>query len=363
MTHRAKDRSGLVIRLVLVLISILGGVLVAELAVRVQGIGQDSTPVIVTSEGQKVPLGELVHYLRHSGEVDRFTWAGPRARMQANLVFRVVYDAPGWSLFNRKEELEYRTNALGFRDEPFPIEKPDGELRIMALGDSFTYGMGARLETTWAQVLEQRLRQERSSPVEVINAGFAAGSHYPPGYLDWLRSDGMAFEPDILILGFCLNDMSIDIPMLSYARVDPQPWLGGRSRLLNHFQRNVAQRKAASVSADFTDTVTRDDSTWRQTQAALVEMRDFLAERGCRFVVAVFPMLSQLGENYPYLGLHTMVNEVCAANAIEYVDLLPQVRGLDERTLWADRKDQHPNRLGHRLLAEGIFEYLRKRGL
>jgi len=88
-------------------------------------------------------------------------------------------------------------------------------------------------------------------------------------------------------------------------------------------------------------------------------MRDLLVARDIPFVVVVFPMLSELGEEYPYKKLHALVDGFFADHGIEYLDLLPRFRGLDETELWVHPTDQHPNAVASRMIAEGIFEYLR----
>ena len=63
---------------------------------------------------------------------------------------------------SRSEQLmgvEVRTNAHGFRDAEYPIEKPADEYRVMLLGDSLTLGWGARGDGIFAVGLEERLAQ------------------------------------------------------------------------------------------------------------------------------------------------------------------------------------------------------------
>ena len=52
-------------------------------------------------------------------------------------------------------------NSAGLRDDEIPREKPDGEFRILALGDSFTFALGVRLEDIWAQQLERILKERQ----------------------------------------------------------------------------------------------------------------------------------------------------------------------------------------------------------
>jgi lysophospholipase L1-like esterase len=341
--------------------SLVVSVLLAEGVVRWLDPGHYAGGRFLTADGREVPLTEIAHFLRFSGEYDRNP-GGPRSRMAAHWNVRAQYDRPRWDYFDDRDCISLTTNSLGFRDLELGVAKPAGELRVLALGDSFTYGQGVQLEDTWVQVLERLLRQARGSPVEVINAGFAAGGHSPPGYVGWLRSDGLQFEPDAVIVGFCLNDMSSDVPLLAYPKAEPAPLLGGASKLLSLIQRELEQRRLRAQRRDFTDVVRKDPAAWEETKAALLEMRDLLRERGVRVAVAVMPMMSQLGENYPYLGLHEMVDDFCRAHDIACVDLLPRLRGMAEEDLWVHPTDQHPNHVAHRKIAEGVCELVLAQG-
>src|SRR6185436_4496340 len=76
--------------------------------------------------------------------------------------------APGFRgrITNQAEfDTEVETNREGLRG-PEVGPKPAGGLRILAIGDSFTFGVGARQEETWPARLERRMRN-----VQVLNAG------------------------------------------------------------------------------------------------------------------------------------------------------------------------------------------------
>ena len=69
------------------------------------------------------------------------------------------------------------TSSLGFRDREMAVDKPSGVFRILALGDSFTFGVGVEGNQAYPKVLETLLNRSGGlgRRVEVINAGFASG--------------------------------------------------------------------------------------------------------------------------------------------------------------------------------------------
>jgi lysophospholipase L1-like esterase len=103
-----------------------------------------------------------------------------------------------------------RINSLGFRDRrEYAFEKPPHTVRILALGDSVTFGHGTLDDTTYPYLLEQRLRGWRPDlNWEVWNLGV-------PGYntrqeLTYLREIAPRAQPDVVVVGFYLNDFTGD---------------------------------------------------------------------------------------------------------------------------------------------------------
>src|SRR5438132_1949211 len=63
-----------------------------------------------------------------------------------------------------------RINERGFRDGPY-AEALSSDLRILALGDSFTLGLGVDAMDPWPEQLELLLRRDFGSRASVVNAG------------------------------------------------------------------------------------------------------------------------------------------------------------------------------------------------
>jgi hypothetical protein len=87
-------------------------------------------------------------------------------------------------------------NALGFRDREFPVAKGQA-YRILAIGDSYTYGWGVADDEPWPKVLERDLR--RLDPrVEVANLGAPGAS--PTQYAETAERAIPLLRPDLVIV-------------------------------------------------------------------------------------------------------------------------------------------------------------------
>lgn len=89
-------------------------------------------------------------------------------------------------------------------DHEIPIRKPAGEIRILFLGDSCTYGYGVAHNVTFTEVCESVLESRLKSPVECINAGVPGYSLFQGSR--YLVTKGLSYEPDLVVLNFGWND-------------------------------------------------------------------------------------------------------------------------------------------------------------
>jgi lysophospholipase L1-like esterase len=108
--------------------------------------------------------------------------------------------APGFHgrISNQAEfDTAVATNREGLRG---PEIGPKSGLRILALGDSFTFGVGAQQDETWPARLEQILR------AQVLNAG--APGFGVPDAVAWYERYGVGLDPDMVVLAvFLANDL------------------------------------------------------------------------------------------------------------------------------------------------------------
>lgn len=103
---------------------------------------------------------------------------------------------------------EYRfaatISAQGLRNEMVKIPKPKDEIRILAIGDSFTFGQGVETEDTWQKILEERLK-EKNLNVAIINAGVPGIDLRDDRLVCWAYKD--RFDIDAIILGISNDDL------------------------------------------------------------------------------------------------------------------------------------------------------------
>jgi hypothetical protein len=101
-------------------------------------------------------------------------------------------------------DIPVRINARGFRGDDVAAEPTRGVPRILMLGDSITWGDYVRDEETYVRQTANVLESALGYRVEVVNAG--VGDTGSQEQIDILEESGLQVHPDIVVLGFYLND-------------------------------------------------------------------------------------------------------------------------------------------------------------
>jgi len=117
------------------------------------------------------------------------------------------YDADlGWThrpnirIANYRPGVTFSTDAQGFRaHEEYGAPVPDGKLRIISLGDSFTMGAGVGDDQTFPARL-----QARCPGVQTVNMG-QGGYGLDQAYL-WYKRDGIALDANVLLFAIIAQD-------------------------------------------------------------------------------------------------------------------------------------------------------------
>lgn len=101
---------------------------------------------------------------------------------------------------------EVVNNRFGFREREFVTPKPPHVYRIMVIGDSLTWGTGLSEEERYSNRLEALLSSKYpDKEIEVLN--FGAGGAQTVHERNILMSYNDVVQPNIIIVGFCLNDL------------------------------------------------------------------------------------------------------------------------------------------------------------
>jgi hypothetical protein len=256
-------------------------------------------------------------------------------------------------------------NSRGYRDLERAVPKPAGVRRAVCLGDSFTWGTGVLFDDTWPQRIERLLSRERGERWEAVNLGEEGLNTVQEAAK--LASEGMAYEPDVVVLAYVLND-SEDGSAAEARRVSD--WVaerresaaGSRSLLdRSALVRLVRGRWFATAEnrrriSGFHSMYAEGDPGWVAGRQGLRAMAGSCKERGVPLVVAIFPLLgNDLDDRYPFTAIHARVAQAAGEAGARVVDLLPWYRGLDWRVLTVDGpRDEHPNEVALRIASQAI---------
>ena len=268
-------------------------------------------------------------------------------------------------------------NTRGLRDREFPLLKPANTFRILALGDSYTYGAGVSIEETYVKQLEATLNEtlnDRGFRYEVLNAGVPGYNTYQE--LIHLREVGLQYNPDMILLGFTLSDA--ELGFFGLKSVEGRSWLlQFKEWVKDHFalysfvrlrlKRLVDRLKAAKLGIIIGGTAVSplrlavDGKTspgWELCRQSLEGFATLARERGIPLLLVIYPFLVNLDDTYPFRDSHTLIAKTATDYGMNVVDLLSEFMGHEPSTLWVSPRDSHPNASANAIAASGVYKAL-----
>ncbi|HET7292356.1 MAG TPA: SGNH/GDSL hydrolase family protein [Vicinamibacteria bacterium] len=259
------------------------------------------------------------------------------------------------------------TSAAGFRDREYQPAKPPGVHRILGLGDSVMFGWGVADGEDYLSRVEERLAEEQ--PLErwqVINMAV-------PGYnavmeVETLHERGLAYGPDLVIVGFCGNDMRLP----NFLRA-PEDFLAlDRSYLFDFVRSRLGGADLEDSDASLAPLTIRGPDRdmvppryahmvgLAAYERSMQRLRETKQREGFEVVVlfypgpakGVAPIVRRLG--FRVLSLATRVRSFLREQG---------GREAGYAKLRLSSRDPHPSPVGHRLIADGLVAYLDESGL
>ena len=268
----------------------------------------------------------------------------------------------------RYQRLAYSENRFGLRDRDYPSPRPGDRLRLLVLGDSFTHGTGVIDDgAIWPELVERELDGLEwpvgIAGVDLLNGGISGSlTRQWVQLFDEVVDD---FQPDAVLIVFFLRDGTrlgsagyFDDVLAEVARPNEESVLYRASYLYRvlrdlEVKRGFLERYRGGFDKAYFGTE-EETRPWTRAQRNLLKLRDAAGERGLPVGLAVFPILVELDEGYPFRAVVDLLADFGRANGFRTHDMLPDFLGLDAPDLWVSAADQHPNAAGHAIAARSL---------
>ncbi|MDP6410151.1 MAG: GDSL-type esterase/lipase family protein [Planctomycetota bacterium] len=344
----------------------------------------------------------IAHYypLRHLHAQD---WHESFLRTSEDPVLRYEL-TPGASGYGWGCEIEI--NGRGFRGGEVAPEAVAGTLRIAAIGDSVTFGNKLPAEHTYPAQLEAALN-DNGYAAEVLNLG--VGGYDLLQSLRFLERTGLALDPDVVVLGYCVNDIGTVSLSRTYIeaadeyaswiyRLRCAQWLRVKSdsiELIGDLAASNDPERFRLENAGFIADLDDDPITlahmrdienlvrefeipaghahlpWYASaphvgklRASLERFARLAVEHGFRPLIVIIPVLGEAGLNVLYDRAYAMVEAEADHAGVEVITMRTTVRANRPSSLRVERNDfVHYNQAGNALIARRIGGWLVQQGL
>jgi len=260
----------------------------------------------------------------------------------------------------------YRINENGLRGDE--LNSTPGSQRIMAIGNSCTFGWGVKLDETYLQVAGQIVGDD----CEVINGAI-------PGYSSlqgrrFFENELINLKPDILIILFAWNDHWAAASQIADKdqQFPPQPVIRLQNFLSNfHAYRLMKKILLSTVEPEPDSIFDRSNIVYRVApddfNENLTAICRLAKSKSIRPILLSSPIPS-LDKYYPPGSVsnlhryHEYYNQIIKSVANEYdVELIDLAHFFDDRSDLFDNANRAPihfNARGHQLAGELIGRYL-----
>jgi hypothetical protein len=316
----------------------------------------------------------------------------------------ITWHKPGRSYvylgYDPNQNLQYlnrvKWNKTGYFDHDYSVIKPADVYRVVLIGDSYVESVQVPLGSTFHKLTEEAvnksgftLNNKRYEMIALGNSGFGQREN-----LDVLRTQGLKYDPDLVIVTLCGNDFCDDDPVLKRESI-----LAGGTvtpivrKAANHGYFALAfmikriddvYRNRIKISPELLQWSSEDipivEAAWRRSLDNIRAQRDLCQDRGVTFLLLYVGSEIEVknqtdpGDTIASLkamgGVHQSmdwdisksvrrVRNYCQENDINFACTLGQLAGSQKDTgnkVFAD----HYSFFGHEVVAKALTCFLRE---
>jgi len=256
----------------------------------------------------------------------------------------------------------FRINPEGNRGGEMISPKPKDVFRIVFIGDSVTFGYYVEEEETFAKVAENLMQRKKikGRRVEIVNAGVSGLGVNET--LNHLKKRVFAWEPDLVVWGFYLNDVMDEEADILFPVRDLGAW-----SFLDHFASGrlverviFSTRLGAEFKIDHENPVNQKvEESWRVVAFNFLEGKRLLDEKNVPVIVVCLPSGLQIGRRWTVFHYQKKLEKICSRFSIPFLDVLPdlELKGSSE-ALYFRGDLLHPNAKGHQIIGKAVAEFI-----
>ena len=271
-------------------------------------------------------------------------------------------------------------NSKGMRDLEYEIEKKINVYRIAVLGDSVTANIDLNLSDIYTEKLERKLNLKvKNKKFEVLN--FGVNGYGIIQELEVLREKVLKSNPDIVIIGYVLNDpLPSDTIINFYIKQEERKnnickiySIGVKIPCgLRDFvdELKIAEfiyAKLFNIKYTFGDDyytrLYKNNSSYVTLTKSFNEIRMIAKRNNIKVVLVIFPLIKDL-KNYRWEKIHSALSEEAIKSNFIVIDLLDEYRKYEEEKIKLRKNDiLHPNKFGQEVAADFIYKRLSEENL
>ncbi len=267
------------------------------------------------------------------------------------------------------------TNSQGLRDIEYQKRAPVGVRRILALGDSQTFGNGLDLSDTWPKQLEALQNHNNGAmKYEVVNSGLPASDTWQHEII--LKRMLEIYHPHAIVLGFYVNDLVVRPDVVRFTQRNDRElssikwiYLIKRSALLLSLRSaysSIRQMWAPSDEIILQNTLLRGgsnsiiDKRWDQVERSICAMRKIMDAYGIGFLVVALPRRDQIDGRLPANRYNQRLKDLfdrCEVQFVNMIDPLQAAFKVHGKSLFIPW-DGHNSKSANKVIASEIAEIL-----
>jgi lysophospholipase L1-like esterase len=250
-------------------------------------------------------------------------------------------------------------NSMGHRGKDLKKIKKENEKRVYFAGNSLLLGWGVPQEDTYAEVVGKMLQEVKGNKSNVyyqsINAGI--GGYTTFHQVEIFEDQVNTIDPDMVVLQYFINDAE-------------DKSSGGSSTIFRYsllaatihsFYNSIFFKATGSLEDYYSKMYENESIGWKKTKKSINKLGEICREREIPLIALFVPDFHHLSSEDPYMLIYQKIFRTFKEAQIPLFNTLPGLQeefGSNPRKAWVSSDDVHPNTKSHKIIGEGLFEFI-----